>query len=116
MPSLRTTSWSRKPALGRSWRSRRQPRISVEELFISINELRDMANGAEEYSIGRVYQASEDGAKLRYARQLRDFGKSILDAFSDLPEGVMANSVTIRPDETMFGEEIELTWPVEDEE
>ena len=86
------------------------------EFYISINELRDMANGAEEYSIGRVYQASEDGAKLRYARQLRDFGKSILDAFSDLPEGVMANSVTIRPDETMFGEEIELTWPVEDEE
>ena len=86
------------------------------EFYISINELRDMANGKEEYLIGRVYQASQDGAKLRYSRQLRDFGKSILDALSDLPEGVMANSVTIRPDETMFGQEIDLTWPVEDEE
>ncbi len=86
------------------------------EFYISINELRDMANGEEEYSIGRVYQASKDGAKLRYARQLRDFGKSVLKALSHLPEGVKANSVTIRPDEAMFGEEIDLTWPDEDEE
>jgi len=86
------------------------------EFYISINELRDMACGEEEYLIGRVYQASEDGAKLRYSRQLRDFGQSILEALSDLPAGVMANSVTVRPDEEMFGEEIELTWPAEDEE
>ncbi len=86
------------------------------DFFVSINELRDMANGEEEYSIGRVYQASQDGAKLRYSCHLRTFGKSILDALSDLPEGVMANSVTIRPDEEMFGEEIDLTWPDEDEE
>lgn len=84
--------------------------------YISIGELRDMANGEEEYSIGRVYHASNDGAKLRFARHLRDFGRSILEALSDLPEGVMVNSVTVRPDEEMFGEEIELTLPAEDEE
>ena len=86
------------------------------EFYVSLNELREMAHGEEEYLIGRVYEASREGAKLRYSQELRAYGRSILDAFSSLPAGVMPNGVTIRPDEAMFGEEIDLDEPVDHEE
>ena len=53
---------------------------------------------------------------MRYFHVLRAYGQSILDAFSSLPPGVTPNGVTIRPDEAMFGEEAEVTEPVDDEE
>jgi hypothetical protein len=86
------------------------------EFYISLNELREMAYGEEPYYIGRVYQASPVGAKLRYSKPLREYGRSILAAFSSLPSGVTANAVTISPDEAMFEEEIDLTPPIDDEE
>ena len=86
------------------------------EFYVSLNELREMVHGEEEYFIGRVYEASQEGAKLRYSQELRAYGQSILDAFSSLPTGVTPNGVTIRPDEAMFGEEINLTEPVDHEE
>ena len=81
------------------------------EFYLSLNELREMAHGERAYYIGRVYQASQESAKLRYSRQLRAFGQSILAAFTGLPTGVTPNGVTIRPDEAMFGEEFDLTVP-----
>ena len=86
------------------------------EFHVSLNELREMAHGEEEYFIGRVYKASREGAKLRYSQELRAYGQSILDAFSNLPPGVTPNGVTIRPDEAMFGDEIDLDEPVDSEE
>ena len=86
------------------------------EFYVSLNELREMAHGDEEYSIGRIYQASQEGAKLRYSRDLRAYGQLILDAFSSLPTGVTPNGVTIRPDEAMFGEESDLTAQVDHRE
>ena len=86
------------------------------EFYLSLNELREMAHGVEAYYIGRVYQASQEGAKLRYSQPLRAYGQSILGAFSSLPQGVTPNGVTIRPDEAMFGEELHLTAPVDQEE
>ena len=53
---------------------------------------------------------------LRYSQELREYGQSILDAFSSHPPRVTPNGVTIRPNEAMFGEEIEATEPVDDEE
>ena len=86
------------------------------EFYLSLNELREMVHGEEEYSIGRVYQASHAGAKLRYSKHLQTYGQSILGAFSGFPPGVTPNGVTIHPDEEMFGDEINLTWPVDYEE
>ena len=86
------------------------------EFYVSRNELLEMAREKEDYFIGRVYQASQQGAKLRYSQRLRAYGQSILDAFSDLPPGVTPNGVTIHPDEAMFGEEIDITAPVDQEE
>ena len=86
------------------------------EFYLSLSELRDMVLGEETYVIGRVYQATSEGGKLRYSHQLREYGQSILDALSSLPEGVMANGVTIRPDEAMFQGEIDLAGPADPEE
>ena len=83
------------------------------EFYVSLNELREMAHGEGDYSIGRIYEASQEGAKLRYSRKLRAYGRSILDTFSSLPAGVTPNGVTIRPNETMFEGEIELIEPVD---
>ena len=86
------------------------------EFYLSLNELREMVHGEDVYLIGRVYEATQKGAKLRYSQELRAYGQSILNAFSSLPPGVTPNGVTIRPDEAMFGEEIYLTEPVDPEE
>ncbi len=86
------------------------------EFYVSLNELREMAHGEEEYFIGRVYEASLERAKMRYSHALRTYGQSILGAFSSLPSGVTPNGVTIRPDETIFGEEIDIIAPVDQEE
>ena len=86
------------------------------EYYLSVNELREMVYGEGAYSIGRVYHASPMGAKLRYSKQVRVYGETILNALSSLPAGVTANAVTIQPDEAMFGEEIDLTPPSDHEE
>ena len=43
--------------------------------YLSLNELREMVNGEEVYYIVRVYEASHEGAKLRYSKEIRAFGK-----------------------------------------
>ena len=86
------------------------------EFYLPLSELREMAHGDSPYRIARVYDASEDGAKMRVSLEFRDFGHSIIEAFAALPAGVIPNSVTIVPDDKMFGDEIILTAPTVDEE
>ena len=84
------------------------------EYHLSHSELKDMVYGGEIYHIGRVYKATSDGAKMRISNDLRGFGQTILEAFSSLPSGVTPDSVSVSPDEAMFGAEIPL--PVPDDE
>ena len=86
------------------------------EFHLPLSELREMVHGGEVYRIARVYQATRDGAKLRVSKELRPYGQSIIDAFATLPDGVTPNGVTIVPDEAMFGDEINLTAPSEEED
>ena len=85
------------------------------EYHLPLSELREIVHGAEEYCIGRVYEVSESGAKMKISTGLRAYGQSIVDAFETLPDGVTPDGVTIVPDETMFGEEIGLAMPADDE-
>ncbi len=85
------------------------------EVHLPLSELREVVHGAEPYRIGRVYRASRGGAKMRVSQELRAYGKSIIDVFAGLPSGVTANGVTIRPDAAMFGVEISLTVPSDDD-
>ena len=80
------------------------------------SELHDMVCGDEIYQIGRVYELTPDGAKMRISEDLREFGQTILEEFSTLPPGVAVDGVTITPDEAMFGDEIILSVPDQDED
>ena len=53
---------------------------------------------------------------MRISEDFRAFAHSILGAFSDLPTGVTPNGVTIVPDHAMFGDEIVLFGPSDDED
>ena len=86
------------------------------EYHLPLSELREMVHGGEVYRIARVYQATREGAKMRVSQELREYGQSIIAAFAALPDGVTPNAVTIVPNEAMFGEEIDLTAPSEEED
>ena len=75
-----------------------------------------MVHGKETYCIARVYQATHDGAKVRFSQELRAYGQSIIDAFATLPVGVTPDGVSIVPHETMFGNEITLSATSEEED
>ena len=85
------------------------------EFHLPRSELREMARGRETYRIGRVYRACPDGAKLRVSQELRSYGELILDALSGLPAGVTPDGVTILPDDALFGDEIDITVPSDEE-
>ena len=86
------------------------------EFHLPLSELREMVYGDSPYRIARVYDASEEGAKMRTSQDLRKYGKTILGAFAALPAGVTPIGVTIVPDHAMFGDEVVLPAPTGDEE
>ena len=86
------------------------------EFHLPLSELRDMAQGEGVYRIVRVYEASDQGARMRISGECRAYGRSILDAFGALPAGVTPDGVTVVPDETMFGTEIEVDVATDDSE
>ncbi len=88
----------------------------VREFHLPLSELREMVYGEEVYRIARVYHATRDGAKMRISEGLQAYGRSIVDAFGSLPDGVTLNGVTVVPSEAMFGEEIDLTVPSNEED
>lgn len=80
------------------------------KIHISLNELKQMALGKESYDIYRVYEISSTGkmGKLKIARDLREFAKSILEVFKKLPDGIFPSSVTIDHKILKFGEELDI--------
>lgn len=86
------------------------------EFHLPLSELREMVHGAEVYRIARIYQATGNGAKVRFSREFRAYGQSIIEAFAALPDGVTPNGVTIVPHELMFGDEFNLTAPSEEDD
>ena len=89
--------------------------VFEREYHLSLSELYEMASGDEEYRIGRVYGASVEGATMRVSTPQRENGRLIVDALSGLPNGVMADGVTIRPYGGDFEEAVDLTPPPDHE-
>lgn len=83
-------------------------------LHVSMNEVRQMANGAERYDLYRVYEIEETEAKFRVASDIRSFAQSVLDALKNLPEGVTPNGFTFNPGKLVFDEEKIIEYPDED--
>ena len=85
------------------------------DYHLPLSELRDMAHGGETYRIGRVYEATPNGAKLRISKDLQELGQTILEACFKFPPGIALDGVTIAPDDATFGPEIFLPLPNDDE-
>lgn len=67
------------------------------KICISTPELRKLANEKREYDIYRVYDLTEETAKLRIAENPKEFAIAILDKLKLLPDGVDCDSVSINP-------------------
>lgn len=63
-------------------------------IHISMAELVEAAEGRERYDLYRVYELGSEGGKLRIARDIRGFAKSIL-ATLVLPAGVQCDGFSI---------------------
>lgn len=83
-------------------------------LHISMNEIRQMANGSERYDLYRVYEIRKTDAKFRIASNVRVFAQSVLGALRGLPEGVTPNGFTLSPDTLPFEKERTIKYPDED--
>ncbi|AGW13798.1 protein NO VEIN domain-containing protein [Megalodesulfovibrio gigas] len=84
-------------------------------LHISMAELQEMADAGRRYDLYRVYALEAGTARLRIAEDMAGFADSLLHTFSELPEGVTPDGVSISPAVLLFGPEIEIRLP-EDEE
>lgn len=87
----------------------------ARNIHISMNELRQMANGAERYDLWRVYEINETVAKARIANEMRTFAKTVLGALKQLPQGVTPDGFSVDPGTLPFGQEIQITGPEEED-
>jgi hypothetical protein len=75
------------------------------KFHVSMNEIRQMANGGEQYDIYRIYDIRESSAKIRVASNVREFAESVINSLSRLPNGVTPNGFSIKPDILEFKQE-----------
>lgn len=67
------------------------------KIHISGAELLTMADDTIGYKLCRVYEISEECAKLKIAPQMSDYAKNILKVLSTLPKGISVDSVSCDP-------------------
>lgn len=77
-------------------------------LHISLGELRQMGFGAARYDLYRIFEMSETTAKLRIASNLGWWARDVIAALEGLPEGVLADGVTVTPSILPFDQEIQV--------
>ncbi|OPX82860.1 MAG: lipoprotein NlpI [Methanosaeta sp. PtaB.Bin087] len=78
-----------------------------DRLFhISYGELKTIVLGPERYDIYRVYELNNANAKLRIATDIRSFASGILEILKGLPEGVVADGVSVDTSLLKFEQEI----------
>jgi len=77
-------------------------------IHVSLNELRAIATVTEVYDIYRVYEMSDQQAKLRIAADMKAFAVRVLESMKGLPPGTSVDSISISPEVLSFGVESEL--------
>jgi hypothetical protein len=64
------------------------------DFHISMAELIEAAQGTERYDLYRVYELNADGGKLRVARDIREFAKTVITSLA-LPTGVRCDGFSV---------------------
>jgi hypothetical protein len=85
-------------------------------LHISLSELQQMSTGTQRYDIYRVFGIEEDTAQIRIAENVGDFARQVLAVLQDLPQGIIADSISVSPTLLSFGPAftLEITDELED--
>lgn len=76
-------------------------------IHISYNELLKMRE-AERYQIYRVSDISEHDYQLRISENMKSFASQVIDVFTNLPEKVQPDGISLPPTALKFGEVIEI--------
>ncbi len=79
-------------------------------VHVSLAELEEMA-GHDRYEIYRVYGMTEGVARLRVANALKAFAQNVLSVVKNLPNGVLADGISVKPEVLKFGPERTLRLP-----
>lgn len=79
-------------------------------LHLSLAELIEMRDQPS-YSLYRVFEMSEAGGKLRIASNLKGFATDVLKVLQQLPDGIAADGISVRPELLKFGPVISLRIP-----
>ncbi|WP_442593314.1 protein NO VEIN domain-containing protein [Parapusillimonas sp. JC17] len=74
-------------------------------LHLSLGEVQRAVHGPEPYDIYRLYEVTDDTAKMRIARDIGPQLRDILDQLSALPSGVTADGISVRPSVLNFDTE-----------
>ena len=72
-------------------------------LHVSLSELQKMSTGTERYDIYRVFGIEESTAQMRIAENVGDFARQVLAVLHDLPQGIVADSISFSPTQLSFG-------------
>ncbi len=77
-------------------------------IHISLNELRQMNYASGRYDLYRVFEVEDGSAQLRVAENLGGLAREILSILSNLPSGILPDSVSLDPKVLLFGKNTEL--------
>jgi hypothetical protein len=80
-------------------------------MHLSMSELIEMRDSLEPYDIYRIYGLDEQTAKLRVAENIKDFAVGIIGTLENLPEGVTADGISVKPASLPFGQERAILLP-----
>ncbi|MEB3189844.1 MAG: pentapeptide repeat-containing protein [Snowella sp.] len=76
-------------------------------IHISLAELKKIRSSQDRYDIYRIFEIDEvnKSAKLRVAENLKDFSRDLFSVFSNLPAGVLVDSISVAPSSLNFNNE-----------
>ncbi|MFG6136729.1 protein NO VEIN domain-containing protein [Halomonas sp. B23F22_10] len=74
-------------------------------LHISLSELYEMAENSCDYHLYRLYEVKDGFARMKISAPMKDFAGEVLSNLESLPDGVLADSVSVNPEKLSFGEE-----------
>lgn len=84
-------------------------------LHISMNEIKTMAEDSQPYDLYRIYEMTDNTARLRICRNMADFANTVLTQLEQVPQGVTVDSISVDPSVLNFDDEIELELSLEDD-
>jgi hypothetical protein len=80
-------------------------------IHVSANELAEMTNATRRYDLYRVFEITENTARLRVAQSVSSFAGTVLESLAALPEGIQIDSISVELATLQFGNSIDLTMP-----